>query len=118
MDKFPCTACGACCKKIGQILETERGLFHPVYQDALEAFPYKPREDGSCEMLGEDNRCTVYETRPDICNIDTMIDRLGLDRRMRYWLNATTCNLLQEQAGIDPSYRVTLPEEFTDGWRL
>lgn len=117
-DRFPCTGCGACCAKVGLVLEVPRELYHPIYAAAIDEFPYKALENGACEMLDENNRCTVYETRPAICNIDTMIARLGYDRQQRYQLNAEMCNLLQEQAGIDPSYRVTLEENPTDGRRL
>lgn len=37
--KFNCEACGACCKAIG------------------------------CTLLDENNKCIIYDVRPDICNV-------------------------------------------------
>lgn len=105
---FPCTACGACCRQIGAVLSAPRETLEPAYREALEAFPYQARQDGACEQLDEAGRCRVYETRPDLCNIETMILRTGVPRAARYALNALICNTLQEREGIDPSFRVTL----------
>lgn len=53
---FPCTSCGACCKYLH-------------LADELQEFD---RGDGTCMHLDEiTNRCGIYETRPDICNIQT-----------------------------------------------
>ncbi len=51
---FPCTACGACCK----------------YLHLAEELQEFDRGDGTCiHLLEPSNRCAIYETRPDICNI-------------------------------------------------
>lgn len=53
---FPCTSCGACCK----------------YLHLAEELQHFDRGDGVCIHLEEGtNRCGIYETRPDICNIQT-----------------------------------------------
>lgn len=53
---FPCTSCGACCK----------------YLHLAEELKEFDRGDGVCLHLDESsNRCGIYETRPDICNIHT-----------------------------------------------
>lgn len=53
---FPCTSCGACCK----------------YLHIAEELQEFDRGDGVCMHLDETtNRCGIYETRPDICNIQT-----------------------------------------------
>jgi Fe-S-cluster containining protein len=31
-------------------------------------------------MLAFDNTCTVYATRPEICNFEKMVEKLGMDR--------------------------------------
>jgi Fe-S-cluster containining protein len=49
MTDFKCSQCGVCCKQAGKI-----GL--------------PTKEDGSCKFLSDDNQCTIYDTRPDICN--------------------------------------------------
>ncbi len=51
---FPCTSCGACCKYLHLAKE-------------LKEFD---RGDGTCMHLDEaTNRCGIYDSRPDICNI-------------------------------------------------
>lgn len=53
---FPCTSCGACCK----------------YLHLAEELKEFDRGDGVCMHLDEaTNHCGIYETRPDICNIQT-----------------------------------------------
>ena len=57
---FPCTNCGLCCKNIKDVKE-------------LKNFD---RGDGICKYLDlETNLCTIYDTRPDICNIDKMFEK-------------------------------------------
>ena len=38
----------------------------------LKNFPYGFDENGRCLMLGSDNKCIVYDTRPLVCNIKAM----------------------------------------------
>lgn len=55
---FSCDICGLCCKhleEIPQLKEYDSG-------------------DGSCIYLGDDDRCKIYENRPDICNVKKMYD--------------------------------------------
>ena len=46
---FECNSCGACCKLLVQ-----------------DVAPELDRGDGVCTNL-KDNRCSIYETRPDKC---------------------------------------------------
>lgn len=94
---FPCTSCGLCCYQAARIK-----LLEP-------SFPYKAREDGSCEKL-VGRRCSVYKDRPEICNIDRIAERYHLDKQEFYRRNAAACNALIEQAGEDPKYRVIIKE--------
>jgi Fe-S-cluster containining protein len=116
---FPCTSCGACCRRLGRVLELREinTLLNPVLGEALAAFPYAARPDGSCEKL-EGNLCSVYETRPDLCRVEVMRERHQFSRAIHYFVAAESCNAMQEEDGMDPSYRVALPEELPDGWRL
>lgn len=89
---FPCTGCGACCRMIKWVSE-------------LVEFPHEIGEDGVCSKL-VDNKCTVYDDRPLICRVDDLIGE-G-DKKKWYEINAAACNKLQEDFGIDKSYRVKL----------
>ena len=91
---FHCTSCGQCCKKLGELLEGSRRI--PWMRPMVEAFPHKVLEDGSCEML-VDNRCSVYEDRPLMCNIDRIAKevRMPIPKIEWYSLNYQGCNKLQ-----------------------
>ena len=63
-------------------------------------FPYRVDETGRCEMLDENNKCKVYDHRPDICNIDKMIELTGMDKEAAYIATANACNDFMEEDGI------------------
>jgi Fe-S-cluster containining protein len=59
-EAFPCNNCGACCKSI---------RLSPL-TDWLD------RGDGVCKHFDENqNTCTIYENRPEICNVRTMYEK-------------------------------------------
>lgn len=55
---FVCTKCGLCCRNIDKIPELSK--FHTG--------------DGVCIYLSDENLCNIYETRPDICNVERMYE--------------------------------------------
>lgn len=87
--KFGCTQCGACCRNIR--------LIHPDW-------PVKP--DGSCIHLQADNRCAVYENRPKECRVGEGRPALLFSEAEWFDANADVCNKLQEDEGLDKSFRV------------
>lgn len=93
---FPCTKCGCCCKRIGHVIKIAKG-----------SFPYKADENGACEML-ENNKCKVYDHRPDLCNIDKMATLCGFDKEVFYVENIKACNEMMDQDNIPLEYRITL----------
>ena len=104
--EFPCTGCGECCRRIQSLLE---GSHDDVrVQELVDRFPYKTRSDGSCEMLGDDGRCSVYEHRPLICNVKMGGVFLKMDEMTWYQINADGCNRLIDDAGLDESFKVVL----------
>lgn len=93
MNKFPCTSCGACCSTIEGI-----------------AFLKEYNKNGQCNKL-ENDKCTIYESRPLMCRIDDSYDKLFssyMTREEFYHQNAKACNVLQEKLNIDEKYRVYL----------
>ena len=68
-QQFPCTGCGACCRLIGKAIEA--GI------EGIEGFD---RGDGVCKHLKDDNSCSIYSTRPDICNTNTVYEEFYKDR--------------------------------------
>ena len=114
MDNFPCTQCGLCCKHVNNkapnldVLLANKQYLDPVRKSLFDLFPYKPKEDGSCEMLSEDNLCLVYDDRPLICNISLMAKAKGQDLNDYYQQSALSCNQLITNAGLDHKYFVYL----------
>lgn len=83
---FECDKCGICCKLIGGIPQ-------------LAAFD---RGDGVCIHLRADNRCAIYESRPDICNVEKMYvffrEQMTEDEYLR--LMTESCRCLKERNKI------------------
>jgi len=81
MPAFSCRLCGDCCRNRAIMLydhDVERlrkAEIHDFYEETSEleryltGAPYRMRlrDDGSCVFLTDDNRCSVYDLRPDTC---------------------------------------------------
>ena len=89
---FPCTKCGACCKRAG-----ETGLM-------------PARKDGSCIYLNKDNTCSIYSKRPDICKINKAYKifnfHKNLSKKQYYKLTAEQCNKFIDEDGLDSRYKI------------
>jgi Fe-S-cluster containining protein len=103
---YPCTGCGECCKRVQTVLEGSHD--HPVIRELVKRFPYKAQEDGSCEMLTKEGRCSVYDTRPLLCNIKLLRVLLQADEEEYYRINSYWCNSMIREAGLGEEYLVTL----------
>lgn len=81
MENFPCTSCGSCCRRVGLT-----NLFPKEWVKA----------DNSCINLSFDNKCLIYDTRPNICRIQDGT-HLGIDK-LTYWkYNAEICNIWMKE---------------------
>jgi len=93
---FPCTNCGLCCQNIHHVEE-------------LKAFDLGNR---TCQHFNpQNNGCNIYNTRPNICRVDTMFNlkyHKEFSQEEFYRLNAKACNNLQEAYGTDKSFRVKI----------
>lgn len=81
---WSCLACGSCCRNVGGAVLSAIDIRaeleiagKPVPEPILGAaeFQYDILSDGSCSKLGSDGRCTIYDTRPDICRAQVMYDK-------------------------------------------
>ncbi len=80
---FECDKCGCCCRHL----------------DKSELYKELDRGDGICRYL-EGNICSIYETRPILCQIDLSYDlyfRQYLDREQYYRLNKAACQKLKKE---------------------
>ncbi len=90
--KFICSGCGACCLSAGRLEGAKYGL--PI------------KEDGSCANL-VGSKCSIYEDRPDICRVDKMMFNVDNLSRKDYYKKANkSCNILIDELGIDPKYKI------------
>lgn len=102
MREFPCSGCGACCRRVADAVRLI-GIHpegHPLH------FPYQWDESGRCLMLTEDNRCSVYENRPIICDIKRYATLMGIELEDFYRQNISACNSLMESEGLPLSLRI------------
>jgi Fe-S-cluster containining protein len=108
--KFNCTGCGECCKRIPQALATIESYieFYGYDPQDLE-FPYSHDEKGVCEMLGEDNKCKVYENRPLVCNLEKFSEYRKINKPHYYKANAEACNQMIKEAGLPNSFLIKNP---------
>ena len=81
--KFECDKCGVCCnllKGIPQLAAFDRG-------------------DGVCIHL-KDNLCSIYESRPDICNVEKMYvffkEQMSEEEYLQ--LMSNSCKVLKQAA--------------------
>jgi Fe-S-cluster containining protein len=101
---YPCTGCGGCCQRVDKISLKGLGEDHPLF------FPYKWDEKGVCEKLTKENKCSVYESRPLVCNIDKLADQIGLDKDTFYRENILACNKIMEEDGKPMEFRISLKQ--------
>jgi hypothetical protein len=97
---FPCTGCGSCCKRINEAVENIR-IIDPNYR-----FPFNYSENGWCEMLDANNMCKVYDNRPELCNVDLMIEFLGLPKEEAYTETIKICNQLMDEDNVEQEKRI------------
>ena len=92
---FPCTGCGCCCKKVGVI--------KPFLTE--EEFPYNTDEYGVCEML-IDNKCSVYDNRPDVCSVYKMAMKSNIPIEQYYNMSIIVCNAFMDQDNLPLNLRI------------
>lgn len=103
---YPCTSCSQCCRRIGELLEGSYD--YSIFDELVRRFPYKAREDGACEMLTDEGKCSVYETRPLLCNIKMGGYAMRIPQREWYRMNQEGCNRMVREAGMGNEYLVVL----------
>ena len=80
--RFRCDRCGICCRSIGgipQLRQYDRG-------------------DGVCCHLTDANLCDMYESRPEVCNVEKMYSRFAAEMSMDEYISMMeeSCECLKE----------------------
>jgi uncharacterized protein len=101
---YPCSGCGACCRRIDKAVNII-GISSKE-PDSEFYFPFTWDENGRCEMLTDDNKCSVYDNRPTICNIDKLFAMIAIDKETFYKMNIDACNKMMDDDNIDKKYRI------------
>lgn len=81
--KFNCDCCGICCKNIEHVPQLQE------YDNG----------NGKCIYLTDDNKCSIYNNRPEICNVDLMYKKLYSNTYTKdefYKLNYEVCSQLKK----------------------
>jgi len=107
--KFPCTMCGACCRKVGEIVIAAES------QGQSLGYDFPVNDDGSCghsiPIIDAEGKtamsCEIYRNRPDICRIELCVPS-DMTSDEYHKVTAMHCNLMQEQYGIESRFRVKL----------
>lgn len=81
---FKCDCCGKCCMNL---------YFSDLYSEL-------DRGDGICIYFDLNSKlCSIYDSRPEKCNIDKTYERLYVDKISReqfYQMNYEVCELLKK----------------------
>jgi len=97
---FPCSKCGACCRRAGN---WSNGIV-PV------------KADGSCGHLLPDDTCGIYDERPVVCNVTRGYVELfsggGLTEKEFFRLNSMVCNEMIRADGLDSKFLIDLEKEY------
>lgn len=97
--RFQCSQCGACCRKAGSL-----GLM-------------EDRGDGACIYLTEENTCSIYDKRPELCNMEKMwvkrnreldLELRGITKKDYFIENSQACNRMMKQDNIDERFHIDL----------
>lgn len=102
--KFPCTGCGACCNRIDKAVKGFGS--EALNKSSIYFFPYKWDAKGRCEKLMKDNRCSVYNNRPLLCNIDKLEKISDLPTNMFYAMNISICNSIIKEDKLEEKYLI------------
>lgn len=61
-------------------------------------------------MLGEDNKCKVYDNRPDVCSVEKMFDKFhshtGATRKEIFKKEAQVCNSFIKEDKLDDKFLI------------
>lgn len=98
--------CGICCTQVQKAIVASALLAERIGNPEI-TFPYEALENGHCEKLVE-GKCSVYEDRPLICQIDKMGEILGYNQKEWHKLNALSCNTLISEAGLGDEFIINL----------
>ncbi len=87
---FNCKCCGECCKHIG----------------CIEEMKEYDRGDGVCKYLKNDNKCSIYNNRPNLCNGKYVYEKYYSHLTVEEFHNMirSLCNEIREKSHLERLY--------------
>jgi Fe-S-cluster containining protein len=79
------------------------------------------QENGACIYLTEDNKCSVYDQRPMLCNVEKMyhvrksvcdgkfpLIKFNMTKKDYFKTNSLCCNELMQLEGLSEDFRIDI----------
>lgn len=117
MSKYPCTGCGMCCRNVGIAVSSAKRMIvegnTDSYVDEVAAFPFPVDDQGACVNLLPDNKCAVYDNRPDICDIEKTWEKHhspNISKENFFLSTMFVCNKMMMDGGANSNFFITIPE--------
>jgi Fe-S-cluster containining protein len=120
MSDFPCTGCGICCQRAGRAVVIARELISRgetnVYVQEVAAFPHDFDNTGRCSMLTQDNKCSVYDNRPLICDIKRVWEKFhkpteAITLEQYYLSGVMECNKMMKEENVSDNFFIHVRNE-------
>lgn len=88
---YDCKCCGECCRHVNTIPQMK------LYD----------RGDGVCKYLRTDNKCSIYATRPGICNGKYVYENYFSHMTVKefHQMVATYCKKIRKDNGFEKLYK-------------
>lgn len=113
--EFKCSGCGLCCANLGKVIDAVKGRINPTEMDKMFIdFPYPINEDGSCSQQKDSGECSVYDDRPDVCNVEKMYEtqyKPYMTKEQHYKEGNKICNQMIEEAGLPDKYLIKIDQD-------
>ena len=95
---FECKMCGMCCRNIRRYKDEIYPIFKRLLGETIPNFDIED-DNGVCVHLTEDNKCSIYEERPILCNTEFMFEllsaTLGITKSELYKTQILSCKMNQ-----------------------
>ena len=90
--RFNCDRCGLCCRSIGGIPQLKQ----------------YDRGDGVCSHLTDANLCDMYDSRPEVCNVERMYSRFASEMTWDEYISLmeASCECLKRNFQRDERFQL------------
>ena len=90
--------CGMCCRNIKRYKDEVYPILKEILGATIPKFDIED-DNGVCVYLTDDNKCSIYEQRPILCNTELMFEllsaTLGITKSELYKIQILSCEMNQ-----------------------